>query len=97
MLWASLPTEVLAAWSTAAVPDVDFHELSLSSGPTWSLPHAAAQQTPVCHDRGPKHKQTGKREAKRRGTRQGLIPHHHCLDCLVYLRVCGVRVISPCD
>ena len=47
MLWQSLPSEVLAAWSSAAVPDVDFHELSLTFGPTWSLPNAATQ-TPVC-------------------------------------------------
>jgi hypothetical protein len=35
-----MPAEVMAAWSHATIPDMDFQELSMTgAGPTWSIPH----------------------------------------------------------
>ena len=40
MLFKAMPAEVMAAWSHATIPDMDFQELSLTgAGPTWSIPH----------------------------------------------------------
>jgi len=39
MLFKAMPAEVMAAWSHATIPDMDFQELSLTgAGPTWSIP-----------------------------------------------------------
>jgi hypothetical protein len=40
MLFKAMPAEVMAAWSHATIPDMDFQELSMTgAGPTWSIPH----------------------------------------------------------
>jgi hypothetical protein len=48
MLFKAMPAEVMAAWSHAAIPDMDFQELSLTgAGPTWSIPREGDAQPAV--------------------------------------------------
>ena len=48
MLFKAMPAEVMAAWSHAAIPDLDFQELSMTgAGPTWSIPREGDAQPTV--------------------------------------------------